>query len=191
MAIRNTGRRPLDFYETPPHYIAALLHCTQFFGTVYEPCVGDGAIASALKTRCNKVITNDIDPKRRADTHYDACVEIPRLPALDWIVTNPPFSQAFEILTMSFSFAPNLAFLTRLSFLEPTSDREQFLENYPPNQIVVLPRYSFRANDAGKKQTDSVTCCWLIWRQKNPEIRGVSIYGRGMTNGFAILQDLL
>jgi hypothetical protein len=30
----------------------------------------------------------------------------------------------------------------------------------------MLPRYSFRSNAEGKRATDSVTCCWLIWRER-------------------------
>jgi hypothetical protein len=35
----------------------------------------------------------------------------------------------------------------------------------PPTNLIILPRYSFRLNDKGKRQTDNVTCCWIVWRE--------------------------
>src|SRR5690348_14373268 len=67
-------RLEYDAYMTPPHYIAALLSEVNIFGSVCEPCVGDGAIADALRTlpSVRRVATNDIDKKRKADSHFDA-----------------------------------------------------------------------------------------------------------------------
>lgn len=160
-------RHDLDAYETPIHYIAALLAEVQIYGRVYEPCDGQGAISTILRTlpSVRRVFTNDIDPNCPTETHYDSTDKIGAGFSFDWIVTNPPFSSELAILQMMFPHAPNLAFLARLSFLEATADREAFLLEHPPQQIIVLPRYSFRVNDAGKKATDSMTCCWLIWQQ--------------------------
>src|SRR5688572_17276890 len=67
-------RRPLDFYETPPHYVAALLGEVNLFGDVFEPCAGEGAISDVLSKmgQINRVFTNDIDPARAAYRHDDA-----------------------------------------------------------------------------------------------------------------------
>jgi hypothetical protein len=183
-------RRPLDFYETPPHYTAALLNEVNIFGHVYEPCVGDGAIADELRKvpSVRRVYTNDIDIKRKADTYYDARGSMP-VPKFDWAVTNPPFSDEFRILETTLDKIPNVAFLARISFLEPTEERADFWENNPPTQIIVLPRYSFRDNDAGKKQTDNVTCCWLVWHA-NGEPRRTSFYGRGKAQTIATIRSL-
>lgn len=185
-------RRLLDFYETPPHYIAALLGEVNIFGRVYEPCVGDGAIADALRRlpSVRKVITNDIDKKRKADTHSDAREGYAWPKEFDWAATNPPFSDELVILENALSATPNVAFLARLSFLEPTEDREGFLGEHPPSQIIVLPRYSFRPNDDGKKQTDSVTCAWLVWMQDR-QPRRTRIVGRGRAQAEAVLGGLM
>lgn len=186
-------RRPLDFYETPPHYIAALLGDVNIFGHVYEPCVGEGAIADALKKvpAVRSVVTNDIDHKRKARNHQDA-----RTPEAwidhdytpEWAITNPPFSDELAILEQAIEHVPNVAFLARISFLEPTEDRETFLEQHPPRRVIYLPRYSFRLNDAGKKQTDNVTCAWLVWGNVEP---GIAVWGRGKSQGYAVMRDLL
>lgn len=184
-------RRTLDFYETPPHYVAALLSEVNIFGSVYEPCVGEGAIADVLRElpSVRRVITNDIDPKRKADTHHDASQSSHWFQTMDWIVTNPPFRDEFAILEHALDAAPNVAFLARISFLEPTEDREYLLETNPPHHIIVLPRYSFRLNDDGKKQTDNVTCVWLVWRaDRIPQ--QTAVWGRGRSQAAAVLKGL-
>jgi hypothetical protein len=161
-------RRPFDFYETPPHYIEPLL---ALIGPlegqrVYEPCVGRGHISQYL-TSALELRTNDIDRTRAADTHLDArLLEAWWESELwDWTITNPPFSDELLILNRAIEASRNVAFLARLSFLEPTRTRAIFWDIYPPTDLIVLPRYSFRLDDRGRRQTDNVTCCWVVWRE--------------------------
>ena len=161
-------RRVLDYYETPPHYVRPLLELVGSLNgkTVYEPCDGQGHISRFLREAGGAVWTNDIDPACPAMTHFDARTDAawPANP-LDWTITNPPFSDELPILAHALAHSRNVAFLARLSFLEPTRTRVAFWHDHPPTDLIVLPRYSFRDNDRGKRQTDSVTCCWLVWRE--------------------------
>lgn len=185
-------RRELDFYETPPHYIAALLGEVNVFGRVYEPCVGDGAIAKALRTigAVRKVVTNDIDVDRDADGWCDArLIEAWGGNPFHWAITNPPFSDELAILDNALETCPNVAFLARISFLEPTAEREHLLETRPPQQLIYLPRYSFRLNDDGKKATDNVTCCWMVWFEDRVA-RQTAVWGRGKSQAYAVIRDL-
>lgn len=161
-------RRPLDYYETPPHYVTPLLdRIGPLAGsTVYEPCVGQGHISRYLTSVCH-VATNDLNPACEATQHLDAR-RVEAWPAslkYDWTITNPPFSDELAILQQALAHSRNVAFLARLSFLEPTRTRETFWDAHPPTGVIVLPRYSFRLNDYGRRQTDSVTCCWVIYEQ--------------------------
>ena len=164
-------RQEFDFYETPPHYIEALVDA--FPGIldhhVVEPCNGEGAISGYF----DRSLTNDIDPKRPADSHMDA-TKNPFWTAVQgiryassplWVVTNPPFNRAIEILEQALSalYPVPVTFLLRLSFLEPTLDRAPLLNRRPPDSMIVLPRYSFGLNAKGKPGTDSVTCAWMTW----------------------------
>ena len=168
-------RRPFDMYETPPHYLQAL----EILGLpiaptdrILEPCVGESAIASWLVNSCGvkKVYTNDVDPKRVAWKHEDATTyDFHKSKPYPWVVTNPPFSKAFEILSNIWNDETNIVMLTRISFHEPTQKRGDWLASMPPKFVLFLPRYSFRANDQGKRQTDSVTCCWTGWGPDVPE----------------------
>jgi predicted RNA methylase len=167
-------RRPLDQYETPPHYVEpllALIAPALNGAVVYEPCVGQGHISCILaKFGPRQVLTNDIDPHCDALMHEDARETVAwgcpvnDTVKLDWTITNPPFKDELAILELALVASRNVAFLARLSFLEPTVSRAAFWAAHPPTDVIVLPRYSFRLNDQGKRQTDSVTCCWLVWR---------------------------
>jgi hypothetical protein len=54
--------------------------------------------------------------------------------------------------------------LLRLSFLEPTFERQDLLIDNPPDAMIVLPRYSF----TGDGKSDSVTCAWMVWGEDIP-----------------------
>lgn len=155
-------RHKLDFYETPDFQVKALTERVNVQGKVFEPCCGDGAI-SRFFPGC---ITNDIDVEKKADIHLDATEEAvwnlvggdPLLP-LDWVVTNPPFNQAFKIAQWAVSRAYSVALLLRISFLEPTKERGPWLASLPPTVVIVLPRHSYTGN--GK--SDSTTTAWMVW----------------------------
>ena len=135
---------------------------------MYEPCAGTGCITRLLTKAV--VFTNDLDPMIPADTHFDAAENGEAWGTLgfDWIITNPPFSEECAILTHALQWGKQVAMLARLSFLEPTVDRTALWRDHPPTGLIVLPRYSFRTNDQGKRATDSVTCCWLIFQEGQP-----------------------
>ena len=158
-------RRPLDAYYTPEKMLEALFKRVSISGSVYEPCVGSGHISKFFTQRGYQVLTNDVDKKMVADTHLDARNECAWDRDCDWVVTNPPFSDAYDILVHAHSHAKvGVVFLLRLSFLEPCKNREKFLLKNPPSRVLVLPRVSF-TGDGGK---DTVTSMWAIWE------RGVS-----------------
>lgn len=151
-------RRKNDYYPTPEGAARVLRTRMGWNDNLRyaEPCVGDGALVRGLGVKPQW--SNDIDPAWQATYHFDAA-DSP-LPAAGWIITNPPFSRAYEILTNSWSRADaGVAFLLRLSFLEPTNKRQEFLCIHPPDKLLVLPRLSF----TGDGKTDSVTCAWVIW----------------------------
>lgn len=133
--------------------------------TYIEPCVGSAwSIALPFSRKGCRMITNDIDPDIRAHHHMDARKfmrsynELFKAP--DWIITNPPFVDAYEMLLTAFEVArKGTIFQTRISFVEPTLIRSEFFEEHPPDFELVLPRYSFTQD--GK--TDSVTTAWFCW----------------------------
>lgn len=163
-AKAESHRRPLDYYETPPHYVRALLDVIgQPRGPVYEPCVGRHAITRYF-VNAGPVVTNDINPNRRADSHLDATDRMSwGTLGFNWCITNPPFSDELPILKNALRHCKNVAFLARLSFLEPTRARVKFFKVWGAPTVIVLPRYSFRRNADGDKGSDNQTCIWMIW----------------------------
>jgi hypothetical protein len=162
-------RRPLDQYDTPPWQVDALLdYVPAIGGTVWEPCAGDGSLISRVVERRPDLnfVTMDIDPSKDAMLTGDATdprtwrdwLDHNRRPG--WVVTNPPFKDAFRILQLAVATASvGVAFLSRLSFAEPTGARGPWLKEHPHDQRIVLERWSY----TGTGRTDSNTTEWLVW----------------------------
>lgn len=80
----------------------------------------------------------------------------------DWVITNPPFSLAHEILPFALDYARvGVAMLLPLRWMEPTQERQDVLKEYPWSAMTVLgdPRPSFTEDG----RTDSVTTFWAVW----------------------------
>lgn len=161
-------RRPFDFYETTGELVDALMGVVtiEAHAVVVEPCNGHGAISKRLLDLQPDipVLTYDIDPEKNPGVVADARTLVyPRDAHI--VITNPPFDGAFSILVNAMQQGLDVAFLLRLSFLEPTVERGDWLRDHPPGAIIVCPRTSFTAD--GK--TDSVTCAWMIWTNRYRE----------------------
>ena len=164
---------------------------------LFEPCVGTGQIPANLKPN-NHWLSNDIDKEYNNlyDNFKDATQESMwnmvvtnteesgHLEPIDWTITNPPFCNALPILKNAIKYSnKGVAFLVRLTFLEPTKDRYEFFVENPPTGMVVCPRpvfltpngYSeeqdtkYRYDDKYNKYHDNASCVWLIWdKSKQP-----------------------
>jgi hypothetical protein len=173
-------RQMYDFYPTPEWATRALLRAVPGIDqakSILEPCAGDGHISKVLALELPevKITTNDIDRSRKVDSHYDANYgpSWTYFPPVDWIISNPPFVSAVGIAMKSLKHARiGVAMLLRLSFLEPTLDRQDWLSENPPDELIVLPRISF----TGDGKTDSVTCGWMVWwKVSNMPLRMIQV----------------
>jgi hypothetical protein len=168
-------RRPNDFYQTPRWQVDALREHQFIAGTVLEPCAGDGSIAKVFRENQQEVWANDIDHQWLANSYHDATKEEAwKLCPVqtEWVITNPPFNGAFSILKHAYNHIGRVALLLRLSFLEPTKERGQWLADHPPDKLIILPRWSYTQN--GK--SDSVTTAWMVWDRFNRLAQPVVIY---------------
>lgn len=173
-----TKMRPiLEQFFTPKKAVFELLKVLNLEDddphVIFEPCVGAGAISTAILDFGihPDIITNDIDETFPATFHKNAGsrklwerVVKSKWGNPTWTITNPPFSKAWKIIPLAYEFSTEgVAAYLRLSWLEPCQNRAFFLKKHPPTRLVVLPRISF----SGDGKVDSVTGCWAIW-DKDP-----------------------
>lgn len=190
-----SGRRELDFYPTPAWMTDHLLdrldlrHNEPHPPRIVEPCVGQGHIVNAIKRRypAAQFITNDLDHQWPADCHMDAGDRFfhgfgtPSFEwdAPDWVISNPPFSEAFDIVRNALEVARiGVAMLLRVTWLEPPKEKAKargiWLAEHPPAWELVMERFSF---DGSGKQ-DSAPTAWFVWSKYLPP-RIEVIPGRG------------
>lgn len=158
-------RRKNDFYPTPSGATRALMLDKDIRAglrdgmSVLEPCVGAGDMARIISDyHAGPLTVSDLDTKWDCDFYADASKTIYN--PVDWVITNPPFSDAMDVLKNLYPQArEGLALLLRVSFSEPTQDRGDWLQQTPPSKIIHVPRISF----TGDGKTDSVHTAWFIW----------------------------
>ena len=154
-----------DFYPTEAWITDALIESygrQHIKGNILECAAGQRHMSDRLKPLGN-VFTTDIawDSKDDATTaRYWNDWHV------DWVVTNPPFGVASEILSHAWDTANvGVAMLLRLTFAEPTNNRHDLLHQLSDHQVLYMPigpRPSFRSD---KKGGDSVTVAWFVWRK--------------------------
>jgi hypothetical protein len=163
---KRANRRELDQYFTPVSATLSLTARVPIRGQMFECCAGDGAIADVLRYQPGAIWRNDIDlsmPHLAWTLDATDVLNWEKVwTGFDWVVSNPPFNQAAQIIPLAYEHASvGIAMLLRLSYLEPTKDRGYWLNEHPPTQMIVLPRISF----TGDGKTDSVTCAWMVWEK--------------------------
>lgn len=169
------ARRRHDFYETSRALTLSLLVRETrilFTGPVLECCAGHNAITDVLREGLLEVYTNELQSdgefsRHEHDFHLDATEpeSWEQFPDVGWVITNPPYNQALDILEHAFGHAEHgVAMLLRLSFLEPTLYRGTWLEQHQDNLSKLIIFGSPRPSYTGKG-TDSVTTAWMIWRK--------------------------
>ena len=170
-------RRINDAYFTTDGLVTALRSRVEIAGQVVEPANGYGAISRHFPG----CLTNDINSLFPADWNEDAAapefwdrfhcwpiIAAAELHKADWVVTNPPFNRAFDMLRLAWPrVRVGIAMLLRITFEEPTKERGLWLAEhsaYLSDEIVFgQPRPCF--TDDGR--TDSATVKWFVWRKRN------------------------
>lgn len=99
---------------TPPRLARALVRALQPSGTILEPCAGSGTFVRALRP-CGQVRTCEID-RGRDFFHWTEHV--------DWIVTNPPWSQFRAFLAHCLQVADRVALLGSINHFWTRHRRE-------------------------------------------------------------------
>jgi hypothetical protein len=163
-----------DFYETDERITDKLLQHVDIQGRVFECCAGEDAIVRVLR-RQESIAQIDRADLYRGEPRFDAAdrdawsqrdlLSSEDCWAQDWTITNPPFTQAVEILDNALRHSRiGVAFLLPISFLEPTNGRGDLLQQYADcmTQIISFnPRPVFREDGGG----DRSTVAWFVWQK--------------------------
>jgi hypothetical protein len=153
-------RKKSDFYETPYSITSHLLEVEDFDKslTVCEPACGAGAISNILKKHWDNVIAYDIEK--------DFLLEYGNY---DYIITNPPFSIAYEFVQKAKRIATKkFAFLLPLSYLHGKKryDNIYMDKQYGLKKVYVFTRYPMLGEplrDDGKYNTGMMVYAWYIF----------------------------
>ncbi len=159
-------RRQHDAYYTEKGLTLELLRYLSLdkYTTILEPCVGDGHIRDVVQTRYPHLVytTNDIDPTKEADYHYDASqFDLYLEQYWDCCITNFPYDKQDQIIPIVWQSVELLAFIPRLTWLEPARTRAKFLQENAKHcryQIIYNPRPKYDS-----KGTDNVTSMFIVY----------------------------
>lgn len=176
---------PYEFYATPDAFTNYLLwdldsRGMPVHGVIASPCHGAGDIKRShdvFETERRGIpheslwLTNDIDPRWPADHHLDATESrlwnLEWKGPIDWVVENPPFTPALDILEFAIENARvGVAMHLRASIHEVLKHgrRRTWMRENRPTGCLWLPRFGYqRSPKTGKWSSDNVCACWLIW----------------------------
>ena len=91
----------------------------------------------------------------------------------DFIITNPPFNCAQQIIENSFELLKEdrfQAFLLKLNFLEGQK-RKEFFKKFPPKYVLVcshrvnILRNGKALDDNGKRLSNTMAFAWFVWQK--------------------------
>jgi hypothetical protein len=195
-STNSSGRRLNDFYPTTdaPLLVPPLMNALDKMSYVFlcpgttkilEPCSGKLDIVNAIKSWDDDLYIDysDINIDYPVSYHLNHALGFYHDATssdywnylgmkYDWVITNPPFNLAMEILKLAFDHADTgVVMLLRLSFLEPTEERGDWLKDHEYNLKLIMPfnpRPQFRKGEINPKTgkeygSDSVTTAWMVW----------------------------
>lgn len=179
MSSTNRGRRraSLDRYYTQPELAERLCGLLPLrpAETLLEPHCGAGAFCAAALNAGLRVSALDLDPHAPGlampGLAWGACADFldfgPNMLRWDWIIGNPPYSDAERHIRHALNLGNNVAFLLRLAFLESAA-RFPFWAEHPARRVYVLaerPAFADADNPQRAPGTDSAAYAWFIWER--------------------------
>jgi len=166
-SCNNTGKRKKsDFYETPYSITKQFLEREKINKgwSILEPAVGNGAISKIIKKYYNNITVYSYEKGLNflsTTKHYD------------FVITNPPFSLAFEFIQKAKQIAnQKIAFLLPLAYLHGKKRFDNIYSDkiFPLSHIYVFTRYPLLGKplrEDGKYKTGMMVYAWYVW-DKNP-----------------------
>ncbi len=181
MAQRKEPPASLDFFPTPPWSTRALFKHVlmprmlwRSQDQAWEPACGEGHMSAVLQEFFATVIATDVfdysagDSARRPVGWFrvqDFLDELAETPAVDWIITNPPFKVADQFARRGIELArKGTALLVRTVWLE---GGDRFLRLFGPHPPAIIAQFAERVPMVkGRWDLEATTAtsyCWVIW----------------------------
>lgn len=162
---RGTKRNKADFYATPFESFAPLLEILPRDAEFYDPCCGDGRLIQWLRP-IRRADGADRYPQRgfpcrRVDFLKDTTQR-------DFLITNPPFRIAQEIVTHGLRHSREMMLLLRLNFLGAQC-RASWWPTHEPNALFCLSDRPDFTGEGG----DATEYAWFYWGRRFTGIRHV------------------
>jgi len=196
MQQRHEPHDSLDFFPTPPWATRALCESLRNSGlplsgqTCWEPCCGEGDMARPLGEYFADVHATDVHDYSATFPDQFGVMDFASnwmgddTKEVDWVITNPPFRIAGDIITNALRAARHgVAMFVRTSFLE---GQDRYATLFAPTRPAMIMQFCERvplfkgrviqsgakywdpsANDGGgaiKSATTATSYCWIIWR---------------------------
>ena len=158
-----TGKRKKsDFYETPYTLTRKFLELEDFDKElrVCEPACGEGAIVKVLEEYWGKDKITAYDKETNFLWDFDD---------YDYVITNPPFSIAFEFIKKAKQLAVRkFALLLPLSYLHGKKRFDEIYSDkkYGLKKVYVFTRYPMlgeKLREDGKYNTGMMVYAWYVW----------------------------
>lgn len=160
-------RNKTDFYPTPPDVTEALINFLESKrlllagDAILEPACGTGEMAEVMKKRRYAVYCSDLYP-----TTYPGCGPSRDFYSIDntdcdWIITNPPFSEAEKFIRHALTLGKPCAFLLKSQFWH-AARRLPLYQQYPPHYVLPLtwrPDFLWGA----KSSSPTMEVLWTVW----------------------------
>lgn len=162
-----TVRAEADNYATPLESFRPLLPWLKFLPTPFwEPAAGDWRLVDELNREGLKAFGSDLrgyPGDIESEWRRDFLTEPITCPGT--ILTNPPFSRAFEFCQQAVKLCPNVVLLLRLNFLASQKRAPWFREHKPTALFILSKRPSFTG-----RGTDACDYAWVVW---SPCVQGI------------------
>lgn len=175
MANRAPSADGLDYFPTPPWAARAggelINRLDPGLWSAWEPACGGGHMAHGLRDYFSVVVESDIHQHEGGDPAFvvDFLSEEARdfEPAIDWIVTNPPFVLGDAFVRTAYAHAQRgVAMLLRLVFLEGGKRYRLLHEDCPLTAVAPFSERVPMVKGRWDPEASSATAyAWFVWQK--------------------------
>lgn len=172
MQRRHEAPDSLDFFPTPPWatraFIAHVLKPklgAHRNDVILEPACGEGHMAVPLAEQFTTVHASDVFAYGYGEQR-DFLDEAAELPAIDWIVTNPPFNLALDFARRATNICQQgVCLLVRIQWLATLERHEFFMMRKPYLVAVCAERVPMHRGEWKPDGSTTTDYAWICWRR--------------------------